>query len=276
MSIKTITAYLDSADTAPQVIDAAVNLGGYFNAHIVALYVKPPLPAPLAMGDPMTLSLAAPYYDQINTEILTKIKTSFEQRLAQGCVLGEWRETDTLYSRHETVAQHALMSDLLIIGTEQDHDSLSRLGSLIALSQRPTMIVPSMHQHQLPGKNMLVAWDGSPESTRAVFGSLPLLKAADKVDIIMINSSVYDQHHFMGSDAELVNSLARHGVQAELSFSACSSTDIAGELLNIALEKGSNAIVMGAFGTGRLHNLLVGSVSQKAIQGTSIPLVMCH
>jgi len=276
MSIKTITAYLDSADTASQVIDAAINMGAHFNAHIVALYVKPSMPLSLAMGDPVTVSWVAPHYDQINNEALNKIKTSFEQRMAQDSLLGEWRDIDGLYSQHETVAQHAQMSDLLIVGSEQNHESLSRLGSIVASSQRPTMIVPSRHEYQLPGKNILVAWDGSPESTRAVFGSLPLLSVADKVAIVMVNPSVYDQHHLMGSDAELVNSLARHDVQAELSFSSCDSSEIADELLKIALEKGSDTIVMGAFGTGRLHNLIFGSVTKNVLQRTMVPLVMCH
>ena len=276
MSIKTITAYLDSVETANQVIASATDLAVHFDSHLVGLCIKPDVSTPIAMSDPMGTAWIASYYDQINKAELKKIRSSFKELTKERSVVAEWREIDAVYSIKDNVAQHAQMSDLMVVGTDQEPHTLSRIGSLISSTQRPTMVVPPGQTMPLVGSSILVAWDGSPESTRAVFGSLPLLQAAQKVHLVMVNPDMYDQHHLLGSDTEFTNALARHNVNVELSFSTSNNSDIAEEILRIAREKGVSAIVMGAFGTGRLHNLLVGSVSQKTLQQTQIPLLMSH
>lgn len=276
MSIKTITAYLDSVETADQVLACATDLAVHFDSHLVGLCIKPDVTTPVAMSDPMGMAWIASYYDQINKADLNRIKTSFKELTKERAIVAEWREIEAVYSIKDNVAQHAQMSDLMVVGTDQEPHTLNRIGSLISSTQRPTMVVPSGQSKPLVGSDILVAWDGSPESTRAVFGSLPLLQSAKKVHMVMVNPDIYDQHHLLGSDAEFTNALARHNVNVELCFSTSNNSDIAEEILRIAREKGASAIVMGAFGTGRLHNLLVGSVSQKTLQQTQIPLLMSH
>lgn len=279
MSIKTITVYLDSRHTAKRIIRTASNVAEQYEAHLIGLYVTPMSPIYIANG-PGTGVITESYFQETYKQAEAEIKAIFKKETQGRALVPEWRETTALASVHGTVARASQTSDLLIIGADLEVDSEGlaedRIRTIIGASHRPTMVVPAAHEEQPIGKNVLVAWDGSAECTRAVFGALPILKNAASVDVLMINASDDENHITFGTDAELVSSLSRHGVNAELSFTQSSLSTIAEELLRHATEKGSDMIVMGAYGASRMHDFFVGSVTRKVLAHTSLPLVMSH
>lgn len=279
MSIKTITVYLDSIHTAEHVIGTAASVAEQTEAHLIGLYVTPMTPLYIA-GGPGAVVITESYYLETYKKIEAEIKALFEKETKGRSLVPEWRKTAALASIHGTIARVSQTSDILIIGADLEVDSEGlkedRIKTIIGASHRPTMVLPAHQQEQPIGDNVMIAWDGSAECTRAVFGALPILKKAKSVDILMINVDNDENHITLGTDAELVSSLSRHGVNAELSFTQSSATGVADELLRHATEKGSDLIVMGAYGASRLHDFLVGSVTRRVLAKTTLPLLMSN
>jgi nucleotide-binding universal stress UspA family protein len=126
------------------------------------------------------------------------------------------------------------------------------------------------------GSYLFMAWDGRRESSRALFDAIPAMLKADSVCLHRINPGYEDKHRIVGITEDLANTLARHGVQLEVSHSTARTRDVGKELLQIAADKGADLIVMGAYGHSRLHELLLGGTTRQVLKEMKIPVLMSH
>lgn len=279
MSFKTILTYVDSTETAEKLITASAVLAAELKAHLTGLYVTPPPPV-YATAEIATPSMLINYHDQHHQEMSEELSKVFAAISAKNSLLSEWRDVEAFGSVPTTIAELAHTVDLVTVsGVQTDpKNSLAedRLSRIVSANRRPTLVIPPVSGNETTGSNVLVGWDGGDESTRAVFDSLPLLKRASRVDILRINPTGDERHHTFGTPSELVNTLARHGVSSNLSFSVCGVGEIADELLKTAFESGADLLVMGAYGHGRVHDFLTGSVTRKVLKETKIPVFMSH
>ena len=279
MSYKTILCHLDSIETAEKLIVASAMIVEQFDGHLTGLYVIPPPPV-YAAAEIATPAMLVNYHDQYHHEVSEQLEGMFNRICANRAMVSEWRSIDAISTVSSTVAELGHTTDLVTLtgpmggsDANADNDELSRI---VSANRRPSLIVPAEAQVRTIGSRVLVGWDGGDESTRAVFDALPLLKLAARVDIHRINPTGDERHHLFGTSSELVNTLARHGVTANLSLSVCSVSEIADELLRTAFEMGSDLLVMGAYGHGRLHDILMGSVTKNVLNGANIPVLMSH
>jgi len=238
MSYKTILVYVNSTHPI-ETIERAANLAERSEAHLIGLYVTPPPPVYASGEMPMPVNLDK-YHRQHHEELSEKLKSTFERITSGRSFVAEWRNEHASYSVEQALSELAKNVDLLITGRSDEKTSgvLSEdeLKKVISDNARPTMIIPNSDRTDTIGSRILVAWDGDDVSTRAVFDALPLLKSADKVRILHINPTSEERHQTLGTSSELVNTLARHGVNAELSFSHCSISEVAEELLRNTYE----------------------------------------
>ncbi|WP_166877707.1 universal stress protein [Massilia mucilaginosa] len=140
---------------------------------------------------------------------------------------------------------------------------------------RPVLVLPAAGAGGAIGKRVTVAWNGSVEAVRAISGALALLQGAAQVDLVVVGKN--DQQDLRGEQpgADIALYLARHGIKVDLSTVHGGGDD--GEaLLSFAAEKGSDLIVMGAFGHSRLREFVLGGVSRTALRSSPIPLWMAH
>src|SRR5690606_27719921 len=79
----------------------------------------------------------------------------------------------------------------------------------------PVLILPESGLPATLGSRMLVAWNQSNEALAAIRRALPLMKAAESVEITIIDPPV---HGTEGSDpgGALCQMLTRHGVNANI------------------------------------------------------------
>jgi len=279
MSFKTILTCVESTESAENLISVSAVLAEQFKAHLIGFYVTPPPPV-YATAEIATPSMLINYHDQHHREMSDGLSKVFEEISAKTSLLAEWRNVEAFGSVPTTIAEHAHTVDLVTVsGAQADADNsraVDRLSSIVSANRRPTFVVPAVSGNDTIGSHVLVGWDGGDESTRAVFDALPLLKRAGRVDVLRINPTGDERHHTFGTPSELVNTLARHGVTSNLSFSVCGVSEIADELLKTAFESGADLLVMGAYGHGRVHDFLTGSVTRKVLKESSIPVFMSH
>ena len=152
---------------------------------------------------------------------------------------------------------------------------------------RPVLIVPYALQagqlapaaHPAAAQNVLISWNGSKEASRAVSAALPLLQWAKQVHVAVFDAQLHAAEHGDHPGADILEYLARHGVQARLLLLDGGATrrgDIGEALLSQAADLSADLLVMGAYGHSRLRETILGGVMRTVLQSMTIPVLMAH
>lgn len=120
-----------------------------------------------------------------------------------------------------------------------------------------------------------VAWNQSSEAMRAVRRALPLLKAADLVNIVVVDPPVHGPER-SDPGGLLTQMLARHGVNAEVSVLARTTPSVAATLRRHALDQNADLLVMGAYGHSRLREAILGGATRDMLEDLPTPVFMAH
>jgi nucleotide-binding universal stress UspA family protein len=174
----------------------------------------------------------------------------------------------------------ARYSDLVVVSQTDPDDSLSRLFSdlpeyVMLNCARPVLVIPYAGRFNQVASNVLVAWDGSMEATRAITNAMPLLKRAKKVTVVVFNSSARYDTHGEQPGADIALYLARHDIKVEVSQQT-TTEDIGNSLLSLAADVQSDLIVMGGYGHTRFREVLLGGVTMTMLKTMTAPVLMSH
>ncbi|MAP94688.1 MAG: universal stress protein UspA [Ponticaulis sp.] len=122
---------------------------------------------------------------------------------------------------------------------------------------------------------MIIAWDGSPQASRAVRFHYPVLKAAKNI-VIAQNSKKVDPDDRFGADnpQRVADFLAPLGIPTEIvHFDGA----VAKGLLTLAEERNAGMIVAGAYGHSKLEEMVFGGVSRNLLRAENGPaLALSH
>lgn len=281
MSYKTLLAHLSNKAVTPAVLKAATLLADRHSAHLVGVHIQPPIQMYVSeMPMPIPVEMTQHYSNQLR-EQEDAIHATFIAATDGQTFVSEWRTVDAF---SDTVAnslvEHANISDLLIISQSEGDASDPRFEKLpehvLMASGRPVLVIPVGEVVESIGNRIMVAWDGRRESTRAVFGALPLLRNASVVRLHRINQPHQDRHRFSGVTEELANTLARHGVALELVHSDAKSGEIAEELMGFAKDMDADLMVSGCYGHSPLREFLLGGTTRTILAKTTIPVLMSN
>jgi nucleotide-binding universal stress UspA family protein len=148
---------------------------------------------------------------------------------------------------------------------------------------RPVLVVPAAGPVGVPGRRILVSWDGGREAARALQQALPLLKAADQVLLAVFEVAAAEHVVADALAADPRPWLARHGVQATLAVHAIAHQrrlnrrhEVGERLLLLAAEVGADVLVMGAYGHSRFRQTLMGGVTRTVLEAMTLPVLMAH
>jgi nucleotide-binding universal stress UspA family protein len=139
----------------------------------------------------------------------------------------------------------------------------------------PVVVVPQTAKVDALGEQVLIAWNHSRESMRAIHGALPLLKLAKNILVLdgVRGEGLLGARHL--PDLDLQKYLTRHGVSAEFrKFSA--KSDYGSGILAAAHEMQADMIVMGAWGHSRIAALVLGGTTRYLFQNSDLPLFVAH
>ncbi|WBU65189.1 universal stress protein [Paracoccus aerodenitrificans] len=137
------------------------------------------------------------------------------------------------------------------------------------------LIVP---EGKLPadfGSRILIAWSQSEEAMTAVRRAMPLLKAAERVEIAVVDPSPHGPER-SDPGGPLCQMLTRHGVKAEIAVLARTLPQISDIISHRATEIGANLIVMGAYGHSRFREAILGGTTRNMLGKTQLPILMAR
>ena len=178
------------------------------------------------------------------------------------------------------VAQQAMFSDLVVLaqpygkGAPQAAEEV--LEAVLFDAQTPVLVLPKGGAaNATTGHHIVVGWDQSREAMAAVRHALPLLIAAEKVQIVVIDPPVYGAER-SDPGGQLCQMLVRHGVRAEVSVLARSEPRISDVLMRHLREQGADMLVMGAYGHSRLREAIVGGATRDMLERAEVPVLLAH
>lgn len=280
MAYKTIVTYFTSPIRADALIESAIAVAQRFDAHVIGLYVVPPVEIYVAAEVPITADIAD-VQRRHYTEEAEQIQASFEKAFNDAGVSSEWRVADATGSTvPETIMAHARCADLTIASQDQgleEYGSRHKVAEEVMFAGgRPVLFIPTAGSYPKIGDHVTVAWDGSREAARACFDALPFLKEAKDVKILSVNP---DETAMSGANlpgSELANSLSRHDVRCEASHTTTDGISVADELLSRLSDQGSDLLVIGGFGHSRVRELVFGGVTRHILAHMTSPVLMVH
>ena len=277
MGYKTILVHCDASRGTAGRLGIAVDLADYFAGHVVGLHVRQAFQAPaFTDAGPAMDSLYRTYETTMRAEE-AMATAAFRDAVGNQGISSEWRVADGYVD--EILAAEARVADLVIVGqAEPDSPPTATPDDLaedIAMAAEcPVLIVPYIGAAKPPGKTVMLCWNDSREAKHAAVGALPLLAAADKVIVLIIDPKASRGREEPGADVAVW--LARHGVKVTVQRDSAADSDVGGVILSRAADHDVDLIVMGIYGHSRMRERVLGGASRTLLASMTAPLLVAH
>jgi nucleotide-binding universal stress UspA family protein len=172
------------------------------------------------------------------------------------------------------LAARARLYDFLIVPVYGHPETVSIAEALIFESGRPVLLLPpeDLAGHRL--NDVVVGWDGSRGAARALAEARDLLASARSVTV----ATVIGDKDLVGiaPAEEVVRHLSRHGVSAEAVEAPLEGGNAGEALTALCRRRGTDLLVMGAFGHTRAREFLLGGATRSALKNPGLPVLMAH
>lgn len=257
--------------------DFAISVANTFDAHLlgVAFVYDPIIPGTVMGGIPPQFIES----QRIDSEKTARTAIArFEQAAKRAGVSYESLNVSASISgAAERLGRLARRFDVAIVGQPEREksapDEVVDEGVLFE-SGRPVIFVPYIQKAVLKLDRVMVCWDGSRAATRAIADSLPFLRKAKKVEIVMVAGKAGKEDEIPGVD--LGQHLARHGLEVDVKRITAPNIDVSSTILSYAADTNADMIVMGGYGHSRLREFILGGVTRSILETMTVPALMSH
>jgi nucleotide-binding universal stress UspA family protein len=274
--IKDVMVHLDGTAADEVRLAAGNDIADVFHSHIVGLFLNV-LPVLIVPEDGIGSMQSAELLNQARTAG-DKVEEKLSQRLTRLQKPVELRRFDILNdTAGDVAAREARTADVFVAlrpnGASRGAEEL--VEGVLFGSGRHVWLLPTRKSAKAAFDRILVAWNGSRESARALAEALPYLhKAKEAVVVVIDETSATEGQAIVGKDA--INHLRHHGITAVLHRAIVRDNDIAATLIAEARRLKSDLIVMGGYGHSRLREWLLGGATYKLLHKSPVPLLIAH
>jgi nucleotide-binding universal stress UspA family protein len=287
VALSDLLVYVDQSERATARLRLAIDLARRHESRLTAIFVKELNAAQLQDQRIAELGLGSAHaIDCTNqsirlsiNEVAERLRSVLEEAGREYDLEVEWRCLDGISSI--VVPQHARFADLCILSQDVSHavDNTGYTFSehLLFVSGRPVVFVPVTGSFATLGRHILVAWNSSRASTRAVNDALPLIERAERVTVLAVNPAEFAERYGALPPQQMVQHLRRHDAAAEgIWLDDIPSASIASTVLAEAHRLGADLIVAGAFGHPKLWEKMMGGVTRDLLAQMTLPVLMSY
>jgi len=172
---------------------------------------------------------------------------------------------------HEVIAARALRSDIVVMARdinfqfETQEKAGDTLFEMLHITTRLVMVVPDEFREI---KKLVVAHDMSATCSRVLYMMVHLrpFPGSEYIIVHADRDGTYESDDFEDG----VEYLSEHGIQAEV---VVRNLEPSRAILDVAKEQEADAIVMGAYDTGKVRRMLFGSTAQRILEQSKVPLI---
>src|SRR5229473_757450 len=276
--LREIVVFIDGRTETPGILEFAGILAQEHGARLISVFMQPePTVTPaetFARGKGMqsTIEVHQAQLERIEADH----RAQFEDIVRRHGIRpeSEWRSLPYFSSE---VAVHAYYADLVVIARpESAGETAGPPGlaeSLVLSSGRPIILFPPRGTVSQV-RRILVAWNATRESIRAVADAMPLLAKAEAVEVLVVDHQRRPEGHGQEPGADIAHHLARHGAHVEVRRVSSGGKDVGRLLLSQAAAFGADLLVMGAYGHSHLREWMFGGVTRTVLYEAGLPVLM--
>ena len=283
MTFKTILVSLNHEKRVAALVSAAAVIARRTDAHVIGLYVMPPL----FMPSDVILPMGSEFYQQQISEHhaqSARIKKRFEELTHGESFVAEWRIQGDARSAYGTVAdgvvQQSRSAELVIVSQACDGIAppmLTDIPQRVALeSGRPVLVVPVKWSPCEFGHDIAIAWNDSREASRATFDAVPLMRNAKTVRLLTIGETTDDDGTTTMTATDIASTLARHGLKVDVEAIDDNSRNVGPAILARVVSDRADLLVMGAYGHSRMREFILGGATRDMLKSMTVPVLMSH
>jgi nucleotide-binding universal stress UspA family protein len=271
-----ILAHASSYETRSHSLRFAAQVAKLFHGSLTGIFVaEPVMPVP-EMGMPPLF----PEIVEVAAEVIREAQKA-------GGAFQSWAETMGVKQSRWQVAVGHLPSvlagasnwhDLLVLESaiKAPWSSIGALGQVLLTCGAPCLVVPDTYGRDASLKTIAIASNGTAESVRAVHAALPLLRLAERIELIQgSRPGAYSTIQWM-PPLDVEGYLARQGLRFSKRTIDGDDDSIGAALLKAAWETRADLLVMGAYGRTRFSEWALGGATRHVLEHGSIPLFLRH
>jgi len=180
------------------------------------------------------------------------------------------------------IGQRARFADLAVLPRPYGKDHGAELEAVAEAclfnGAVPTLIVPpdgADGAQSIPPLRIVAGWNESPEAMNAIRAALPLMVAADKVHVVVVDPPVHGPGR-SDPGGQVSQFLARHGVRVEIDVLSKTMPRVSDVLMRHAVDMQADMMVMGGYGHSRFREAVFGGATRNMLEAATLPLFMAH
>ena len=150
------------------------------------------------------------------------------------------------------------------------------LGEAMLCSRLPCLVLPPGWSQPLSFKRVVVAWNDSFESTRALHSALPLLQLASEVSLVNGHVGQPGPRQLGVAEPDPMIYLMHHGIAAKPYYLNVPADEAGKALLDRALHERADLLVMGGYGHSRVRERIMGGATRYVMAHARMPVFMQH
>ncbi len=264
-------------ETIPHLVDCAVSLAKKYNSSVSGVAIHQRIDSFIAQEGSIVFDSL--HHDE-NKEEAIKYKEKFMDHI-NTLKKSDSDLSDLKYKwLSEELENQKYLGDLsrvynvVIISRpyqELQSASLSSIQTILFDGGRPVMLIPMNKQIDI-GKEVVISWNCTTESSRAVFAALPILKKANNVTILTVEKVITE-----GPSGEQVSELlASHGIDAKPVTISGDEKKIGDSILDFSKSVDADLIVKGAYTQSRLREIIFGGATRHLMLHSEIPIYLVN
>ena len=289
MSYKSILVPLNGTDLDSDALACAYQVALISNGHIKVLHVQADSKEAVPLlGEGMSGAMIEEMIDLAERDAEVRFNLAhhaYDKFIAETGIAelekpdGEFKPSidwlNKIGREDEIVSRGGRISDLTVIAhtkSNNERASLMTLHAAIFETGKPVLIVPPGFNSKV-GKRVLIAWNGTYESSSSISAAMPFLRYAEAISILTVET----KNAASGISAEeLSKSLAWHGVVSTIKKVSTSTESVGAKIISECTTMNADLLVFGAYSHSRLIQLILGGVTRHLISESKIPILTAH
>ena len=172
------------------------------------------------------------------------------------------------------LGQYARLFTATVVGRPGDADGSPRMTTVetaLFESGRPILLAPPRPPSSL-GEAVLIAWNGSTETARAMAFAMPFLRRARRILVLSAEGGMVP-----GPSAEdVARALACEGIEAFHRALPAGRRTPGEVFLDEAAGFGCDLLIKGAYTQSRLRQMIFGGPTSHILSHADVPVLMAH